>query len=190
MSSVNLHRREAIQIIEATFPEYTGNKITAEIAETLTFHGTMWDGGCRRVYKILRLADLKVVPVPQAPYAQESPRHEIPHKIEPGFVVVVHVFAGQREYLEIIGRAENVTPMLPAPATLTTDEETVLIATRSLKSSYAGVKDYRFHEARRYRGITRERWDVAKQALMTRKYLTAAGAITVEGKNAVGWKSL
>lgn len=68
---------------------------------------------------------------------------------------------------------------------LTNDEKIVLVATRSLKSSYAGVPDYRFKEAKRETGITIERWNYAKDNLINKKYLDARGALTTNGKNAI-----
>lgn len=56
-----------------------------------------------------------------------------------------------------------------------------------IKASYNGFGDYRFREARRARGITREHWDEAKACLIAKKLLTKAGAITPEGRNAVGY---
>ena len=63
-------------------------------------------------------------------------------------------------------------------------DDPVTHATCSLKSSYGGVSNYRFHEARRYTGITAERYEAAKASLIARKLLNKAGAVTVEGQNA------
>ena len=192
MTTVHLRRSdESVDaIIRASFPSYNGKDVRANIATKTDFFGTQWDEGNKTDYVIIRLSDLASYSIPQAPFARSSDAHEKYHEITPGFVVVAYHSARGREYIEIIARPENITPMLPPPIELTEDEETVLIASRSLKSSYAGVSDYRFVESRRSRGITRQRWDAAKSALIARKLLNKAGAITVEGKNAVGMKFL
>lgn len=79
---------------------------------------------------------------------------------------------------------------LPCHVELTVDEKIVLSATRSLKSSYNGLSNYRFHEASQTTGITQARWGAALGSLKARKLLNAAGAITDEGKNAIGWTDL
>lgn len=66
---------------------------------------------------------------------------------------------------------------------LSDDERTVLRYTQSLKSSYAGIKNYRFSESNRETGITLERWDAAKKNLIAGKFLNAVGAITDKGRN-------
>lgn len=177
-------------IIRTTFPDYNGKNVTARIQETVVLYGTMWDDGSKREYKLLRLSDMRVIDIEDAPYMETSRLHEAEIKMEPGLVVVcLNHFRGTKR-LEIISSAENITPMLSAPNDLTEDEKTVLVATRSLKSSYAGIKDYRFLEAKRRRGITRERWDEAMNLLKSKKYLSSSGAITVDGRNAVGMESL
>ncbi len=97
--------------------------------------------------------------------------------------MVVHV-TGRYEHIEIHSAADNVTRLLPAPTELTEDEEIVLVATRSLKPSYGGVSNYRFVRAKECAGIDLHRWEAARSALIARKLLNRAGAITVEGRNA------
>ena len=113
---------------------------------------------------------------------QNEMGNELCFEFPEGYVVVVHANC-RWEHVEIIAPASAITPMLPAPVDLTDDEKTVLIATRSLKSSYNGIPNYRFVEAKRARGITLERWEAAKTSLIDKKFLNKAGAITVEGKN-------
>lgn len=50
---------------------------------------------------------------------------------------------------------------------------------------YLQPKDYRFQTAQEYTKITREDWDAAKANLISRGMLNKAGAITVDGRNAV-----
>lgn len=191
MDRVYLRRSDPTvdQIIRAAFPSFTGLKVEAVVTDTVTFHSTQWDEGYKRDYVILRLADMKTFTVPEAPFMVRSPDHENAFKIPDGFVVVVLV-NWRLDYIEIHSPAANITPMLTQEIALTEDERTVLIATRSRKSSYAGISNYRFIEAKRARGITLDRWEKAKGDLIAKKLLNKAGAITVEGRNAVGMEQL
>lgn len=184
MSDIHLRRSDPTvsQLLRATFPEWTGKHIIATVSSTVRFTNTQWDSGYRRCYQLVRLADMQTVQIEEAPFLQQSELHTKEHTIPDGFVVVVHVH-GRWEHVEIIAPASCINPMLPAPTELTDDEKTVLIATRCLKSSYAGIPNYRFREAARSRGITLERWEAAKASLIEKKFLNKAGAITVEGRN-------
>jgi hypothetical protein len=108
--------------------------------------------------------------------------------LAPGLICVEHTyFCGKDAGLRFHVHPSGLDPrLLPAKTEdLTNDERIVLYATRSLKSSYNGVKDYRFHAANQDTGITRDRWEAVKTALIERKLLNKAGAITVDGKNAI-----
>ncbi|KPL05710.1 hypothetical protein AMJ85_11125, partial [candidate division BRC1 bacterium SM23_51] len=48
---------------------------------------------------------------------------------------------------------------------------------------YAGISNYRFHEAHRQTGITLEQWERGKRALIAKKLLNRAGAATNDGRN-------
>ncbi len=168
------------RLIQATFPAFRGKTVQAHIETSVEFHGAYWDGGSKREYRLVRLADLSMVPVPDRPYQLHSEMHDNSIQLPDGVVcVVLDTFMG-RDSVEIISSAANSQPLLPAPTEeLTEDEKRVLVVTRSLKSSYAGIKDYRFHES----GMSRERYDNAKASLIGKKLLNKAGAITVEGRN-------
>jgi len=107
--------------------------------------------------------------------------------LPPGIVIVKHsIFCGKDTGITIYANANELVPLLPAKAELTSHENTVLTFTRSYKSSYAGVSNYRFYEASRATGIKIDEWNAAKAALIERKLLNKAGAITPAGRNAVG----
>ena len=116
MNTVHLRRSDPTvdQIVRAAWPEYNGQRVTAYIADTVTFYGTQWDEGSRRDYALLRLADMKRVTVAEAPFLQRSELHTKPHKIPDGFLVVVHCI-GRYDHVEIITPAGNVGNLLPAP---------------------------------------------------------------------------
>lgn len=182
MNIVHLSRsdRTVDAIIRATFPEYTGRRVWANITEKIQFHGTMWDEGNRRSYRFLSLSTMQTATIPTEPFLQQSPVHDHYHTIPSGLVCVV-MCEGRYDHIEIHGPACNVTPLLPAPVELTEHEQIVLTCTRSYKSSYAGIKDYRRHQS----GLTVAQWDTAKTSLIGKKLLAKNGAITVEGRNAV-----
>lgn len=185
MQTIHLRRSDptVAELIRAAFPGLACQKVEAIITDGVHFHGTNWDEGSRREYVIVRLADKKTFRIEDAPFMERSSLYEKTYSLPPGFVVVVHVTGGY-EHIEIHTAADNVTRLLPAPTELTEDEEIVLVATRSLKPSYNGVSNYRLDQARRYTGITPERYESARASLIARKLLNKAGAITVEGRNA------
>lgn len=191
MTVVHLKRsdRTVDSIVRLAFPAYTGQKVQANITDTIQFYNTMWDGGSRRTYVYVDLACGRAVQVQQASFLQRDEFYEKQQPIPEGFVCVVHAEC-RSEHIEIHGPAANLSPLLPKTTELTDDEKTVLIATRSYKSSYAGISNYRFHEATSKTGITLERWEAAKAILITKGFLNKAGAITVDGKNAVGLERL
>ena len=188
MNIVHLRRSDKTvdEIVRAAFPSYTGNKVAANIQDMITFHSTNWDGGSKNEYAIVRLADMKVMTVPESPYFSQDNLYTNLHKIPDGVVVVILAHFAGKQSVSIVSPAQNITPFLPAPIELTKDEKTVLMATKGYKSSYGGEKNYRFKEANERTGITLERWEAAKQEMIKRKFLSANGAITVEGKNAIG----
>ncbi len=171
------------KIVKTAFPEFSGKRVQCEISDTVRFWGTQWDGGYRRTYRLLRLADMQLIQIPEQPFLRESDLHRDSHKLEPGMVVVVHV-QGRVPHIEIISAAENVSGLLPAPIELSEDEKIVLEATCCYKSSYSGISNYRYHEAKRKTNITLERWNSAKESLTVSGYLDKRGAVTVKGRNA------
>jgi hypothetical protein len=101
-------------------------------------------------------------------------------------MIVIQESEGYRPSILIYVHPNNVTKLIPmdnAPE-LPWIEKTVLIFTKSLKSSYAGIKNYRYHEAHRESGITLAEWEAAKVSLIIKGFLNKAGAITVDGRNA------
>jgi hypothetical protein len=86
---------------------------------------------------------------------------------------------------------EAVTKFIPAPTdVLSWAERVVLAATRGLKSSYGGVKEFRKVESMKDTGISAGAYDAAKASLIKTGHLDSRGAITAKGKNAIGWTSL
>lgn len=192
MNTIHLRKDDTVKaILAASFPDYKGTRIRAILTDSIVLSGTNWDEGSKTDYVFVRLNGMQAVPIPDAPYMHASPVHETPIPIPPGVVAVAHHRIGLWDYIAIHANGSDVQPLLDKPQeSITEDEKTVLIATRSLKSSYAGVKNYRFQEANERRGITLSRWEAAKATLIEKKLLAKNGAITPEGKNLIGSENL
>lgn len=170
---------------------YNGKTFKAIVTESVTIPVTagLWEGGSRDLYSVVSL-DHGTREIPGQRLAPWSPgRGDHTVELLPGIVVVEHsIFCGKDMGLTFYVHPENATKLLPAPAAeLTRLERVVLEATRSYKSSYAGMD--RFQMAHRdYAGkfaFTRSEWDMAKAHLVELGMLNKAGAITNKGRNAI-----
>jgi hypothetical protein len=186
---VNLSDPMIQDIITKTFPDYKGRKITVEVCDYPINCASYWDSGCRDYFRFLCIETMKASDEMPAQSAFDTPVKGIDAiKLEPGIVCVKRTFSGMHEYVSILVHPNNAAKLLPDNnVDLTIDEQIVLVATRSLKSSYAGISNYRFHEARST-GITLERWDAAIASLIAKKFLDKRKAITNEGRNAIETK--
>lgn len=175
-------------VMRKAFPTYAGKKYKLVVREGPMSLTSYWDGGSRDYYQIIQLADGEHVAVREngSGFVPSLPELPVPC---PGYAVVEHsIFCGKDAGLTLYVHPDNAVKMLPAKAEMSWAEMVVLVATRSLKSSYGGRT--RFDEAKSDTGITLAEWDAAKASLIARGMLNKAGAITTEGKNAAGSKSL
>jgi hypothetical protein len=184
MSWIYLRRTDPTvdALVKAAFPGYRGQHVVATITDRVRFSGTQWCEGNKCDYAIVHLGNLKVHHVGEQPFLEHSKLHEDTFAIPDGVAVVCHS-RGRWEHIEIIAPPTAITPLLPAPVELTWDEQVVLTATCGLKSSYNGISNYRYHQAKRYTGITPEAYEAARASLIARKLLTKAGAATPEARN-------
>lgn len=174
-------------VCRAAYPDYKGLKCKVVFTDKPVDMASYWDGGTRTYYKVLRLADCKVLEVPaQHPVFDKTLKGADRFEIPPGFVVVAHViFCGKDLGLRIYARPDG-SDLLPAPsAELSTLESDVLYATKAYKSSYAGYSDYRAAELRRVKGYTKTQIDAARESLRALGYLDKRNAITNAGRNAL-----
>ena len=116
-----------------------------------------------------------------------------PAKLPPNWAVAKKsTFRGKNMGVTFYINPENAPRSLPSPEAgpegggMDRDQKIVLVATRSLKPSYAGVSNYRFREANRITGIEPEAWEAAKAALVASGHLNKRGAITPKGRNEIG----
>jgi len=178
-------------IIAACFPTYTGKKI--KISTNIpTRLNSYWDGGSRTYFAFYSLDNAKVFNVESnhPMFEAGKPNHleKLPNRL---LLVAYSIFCDKDTGITIYANADDLAPMLPKnEEILTQDELIVLTFTRTFKSSYAGIPNYRFREAKKVHGITEIAWNAAKDALVVKGLLGKNGAITPNGKNAIDGKEV
>jgi hypothetical protein len=185
--TVYLDRGDVPEVFRRTFPGYRGRQFCVTSAESVTLDANYWSGGTKYTYRGVDLVTGAVLPPDCDEYGNPFIRPEVPTvALEPNRAIVCHkVFCGKDMGLTIYVHPANLAKLLPKPAELTGHERTVLGYTARLKSSYAGISNYRFHEAHERTGITLAEWDTAKQSLIGKGLLNKRGAITTQGRNAL-----
>lgn len=195
MTTIHLEPNQVPQHLRSG---YDGRKFKAEVCEQVTIPATagLWDGGSRDTYSAVNLATGEQMNVPGqdvALFDKQRQSRNLP--IVPGFAIVRHsIFCGQDTGLTFYVHPSNATAFLPAPTTLTPWQRLVLMATRSLKSSYGGRDRYEMaqteYSCTKALGDTafptREQWEATKAELVIAGLLNKAGAITTKGRNAIG----
>lgn len=181
---------EVQEIAKAAFPDYAGKKFSVAAFQGPMNLASHWDGGSRTFYAVVDLNTKRAVEIPQSGTMFDKQTYRmttLPYNL----AVVAHsIFMGKDSGITVYVNPENLTKMLPKQDEVSWAEKVVLSATRSLKSSYAGIPDYRFRQALKETGITKVEWDEAKAKLIVGGFLNKAGAITDKGKNAIGWTDL
>lgn len=191
MNTIYTDAPEVRKLAAIAFPSYTGRKF-----RVTPFSGPMrldsnWSGGSRDWFVFINLVTGQTMPVPEngTPFTDTIGRlTALPENV----VLIEHTIScGKDMGITVHVAPENMNRLaLPAPVELTWEEKVVLSATRSLKSSYNGVSNYRQREAMERTGITASEYDTAKASLIGKAMLNRAGAITDAGRNAIGWADL
>lgn len=169
---------------------YHGRKFQIVPAESMTL-SSYWDGGSRTYYAVISQVpgEIQSVMIGECGGPFQPPPSKV--TLNPQTMVVSHhIFCGEDLGLTFYVHPSVLPKYLPEPASLPRNEKIVLSATRSYKSTYAGTSNYRFHEAKRQTGIGLADWNIAKDSLIRRGLLNKAGALTVDGKNVIGWTDL
>lgn len=188
MNTIYLNSNDPIanQITGAAYPSYNGRKFKAVVVKNdHKFNLTSgWDGGSRDYYVLVDLSVMKAVDISAASFVGNCFNKMGSDFVLPeGFVIVEHsFFCGKDMGMTIYVTENNATKLIPAKIELTKTEKLVLAATRGLKSSYAGIKNYRQHES----GLSPQIWADTVDVLKTKGLLAKNAAITTEGKNAIG----
>lgn len=172
-------------IVSKCFPDYRGKKIKISTSVPKVI-SSYWSGGSRDFYCFYELSTGKALGVETNHPAFQTSNPRDLEALPNGIVLVKHSICCGKDFgITIYVNSQDCVPLLSEKKEITEDETIVLKFTRSYKSSYAGISDYRFHEANNHCGITKERWDNAKGSLIEKKLLNKNGAISAEGRNAI-----
>ena len=181
-----INNEKVKEIAKRAFPGYSGRKFKIEPLNFPIEFSSYWDGGSRNYYVLLRLDNYEILPIENT-WSNPFGRVNIP-ELPYGIILVEHtIFCGKDLGITIFLPKEAFQNFLPVNNDiLSLTEKIILIATRSYKSSYAGVSNCRFHEARKnFPSLTIDSWEENKLRLISKGYLNRAGAITNSGRNLV-----
>ena len=188
MSIIHLEPTKQItDMVRIAFPRYNGRKYRIDNSGRPVNITSYWSGGSRDYFAVVNLETRKVLPVPQngtvfdgGPIASDGV------VVPPGYVIIEHSIAMGKDFgITIYIDPDTAIKFLPDPVKINDNERIVLEFTRTYKNTYAGIKNYRFYEASKKVGISRDAWNVASDSLKTAKLLNKAGAITTTGRNAL-----
>ena len=175
---------------------YSGKMFKAVVGLTVTIPADagLYSSGTRETFRAINFETGEQATIPGQELSPWDDRRERTVALAPGFAVVRHsIFQGKDMGLTFFIHPDNAAKLLPAPAgELSAYEKLVLVATRSLKSSYGGKDRYQmaadeYDCKQALAGLpypTREQWDAAKASLIEKRLLNKAGAITPAGRNA------
>lgn len=180
---------------------YSGHKFQVNPAESVTTP-SYWDGGSKTDWAVVTQKSAGYAPEGSTALTVGDNQYNVltvgecgsafspdapTFNITPNMFVMAHsIFCGKDMGITFYVHPSRLPALLPAPsAALSRECRIVLCATRSLKSSYAGISNFRFHEAHSQTGITLADWERCKAELIGMGLLNKAGAITVSGRNAI-----
>ena len=175
------------RVLEASFPGYTGRNITIELTNTFRLDQS-WFEGSRTTWRAVT-RDGKLLD-PGLSFSSGIFNNPIANQfidIPVNTIIVQHIiFQGKDLGLYVLIRPDEFNKdILPITEDINEYEKIVLEHTRSLKSSYGGIKNYRFYEANRKTNITLENWNNAIETCITKGLLAKNKAITPKGYNAI-----
>lgn len=177
-------------LAKAAFPGYNGRKF--RVCVTHPSHKFQlesgWSEGSCEKFVIVKLDDMTAVNVSGMDFVGNGfNRMGKEFQLPEGFAIVVHAtILGKDAGITIFLLADNAAKLIVAPVELTQNEKIVLAATRSLKSSYGGMSNYRQKES----GLSLAVWNETSDALKAKGLLAKNGSVTVDGKNAIGMMGL
>lgn len=190
MATIYLDSNPQLQALAAlAFPDYHGRKFEVNSAESIRCP-SYWDGGTRSYFAVVKGSTIEHIGEcgglnqPSVPMiALDANTVVLEHRISCGkdMGITFHI------------HPSRLPQFLPSPKSdnpLTWSQCVVLTATRSLKSSYGGIPNYRYHEAHSDTGITLAEYESAKAELSAMGLLDKRGAITPAGRNAIGMTDL
>ena len=173
---------------------YTGRKFTAVIETDVDVPADagLWSDGSRNDFVFMSIANGdSSIPAYYNLAPWDRARSSVNVKLTPGVCCVEHsISRGNDLGLRFHLHPDDVAKLLPAPSgeTLTETELAVLYATKSFQSWYGGLNRRQMmnndRQWKKLEPISAHDWDTAKSALVERKLLNRAGAVTVAGRNA------
>jgi hypothetical protein len=189
MTTIHLKATDetAKQLAAASFPDYKGRsfKVIVVPSDYEFSLVSMWEGGSRSYYAVVDLATMKSVDISNLVGNFNRATQSL-HLVEGLALVERSWFLGKETGLTFFILDANSAKLLPAVIDLTRDEKIVLAATRSLKSSYGGYSNYRQQES----GLSAATWTATVDVLKAKGLLAKNGALTTDGRNAIGSMSL
>lgn len=188
MSTIHTNHSDVKKIALAAFPNYTGRKFCVTVVTHPINVCSYWSGGSRTYFNFVNLTTGKCYgEIPQQSAFDEPIQNADRVNLIPNLACVAHkIFCGKDLGIEIMIHPDNAPALLTNNTVeITEQEKIVLLYTKRLKSSYNGISNYRFYEAHKEKGISKEQWETAKQSLIEKKLLTKSGAITSNGRNLV-----
>lgn len=167
------------------FPDYTGRKIKVRYSVKSLNLSSYWDGGSRSYFRIVELSTMKVVTVPDNHPVFNKAAYDVKNVSLPqGFVVVEHCyFCGKDLGLTI--HTSDDAPLLSDGTDISEDLKQLLACTYGLKSSYAGIKDYRGYRLYQRFGWSEDKVELVREQAIEKGYLTKGKALTNAGKDVV-----
>lgn len=182
---MNTNNPEVKEVIKKAFPGYNGRHITVELFYPMSL-ASYWSGGYRDYFAVVSLDpnQQNIASVPENASGFSAPEQYL--ETLPLNCALIRWHRGPHDSVSVFVNQDNLAKMLPGAMEITLPEKIVLAATRGYKSSYAGRKDNRFYEANSYTGISQEMWQKAKESCISKGLLNKAGAITDDGRNAIG----
>lgn len=165
-------------VVKVAFPDYAGRKIGVKYGVKEVCVDSYWDSGRRSYFCAVNLATLETKHAPTLNPMRDKlyTKTAIPQ----GFVIVEHAYYGMNQAVYIHTPIE--APMLPEGKAFNRAWYDVLNVTRSYKSSYANIKDYRAHELKRM-GYNAAQVEAIRVELIAASLMTKNKAISNEGKN-------
>jgi hypothetical protein len=105
---------EIARLIRAVAPSYRKKSVRVSVRESVTLHGTYWDGGSRSVYSAVEIATGRHVSAPNyAPAAFGGPQSAPVVAIPEGVAIVeTGVFMGKPSTACVYLNPRNASPLL------------------------------------------------------------------------------
>jgi hypothetical protein len=177
---------EVRELAQRAFPSYNGNHYRVEPFAGPMTTTSCWNGGSRDYWCLVNLVTNKTWHVPENGNAFVNGGKSFKvGRLPENIALIRYQMGGYNAIIIYLNPANIRAAMLPKKPELTWPQSVVLVATKSLKSSYGGRKNIRFTEANERTGITTQEWETAKAECIAKGLLNRAGAITDDGRNTV-----